>query len=71
MEVVVREMIRRSRTSSQLLIFGNKELAALIESELPSDWQLESVLLPGSVDRYVFDLKCFTWNVRENTEHAE
>lgn len=71
MEMVVREIISRSRASSQLLIFGNKELAALIESELPPDWQLVPVLLPGSAGRYIFDLKCFTWNTGENAEHTE
>ena len=61
MEKMIPEILRLGAEASQILIFGAKGLEEKSRT-LPHDKKMESLLIPGSNQRYVMNFIRSTWN---------
>jgi 16S rRNA (guanine527-N7)-methyltransferase len=57
MELIVDEILDHRNACSQILLFGNQELASKLAHYTVSGWELEAELLPASADRFLFNLR--------------
>jgi 16S rRNA (guanine527-N7)-methyltransferase len=72
MEKMIPEILRLGAKATQILIFGSKSLEektrALI---LIHDKKIESLLIPGSNQRYVMNIVRSTWNAVEGKDRGD
>jgi hypothetical protein len=61
MEKMIPEILRLGAEASQILIFGAKGFEEKIRA-LVHDKKIESLLIPGSNQRYVMNIIRSTWN---------
>jgi 16S rRNA (guanine527-N7)-methyltransferase len=69
MEEMIPEILRLGAEASQILIFGAKGLEEKIRA-LIHDKKIESLLIPGSNQRYVMNIIRSTWNI-ENQKRRD
>jgi 16S rRNA (guanine(527)-N(7))-methyltransferase RsmG len=71
MEKMIPEILRLGAEASQILIFGAKSLEDQIRAFLHDNKKIESLLIPGSNQRYVMNIIRSTWNGEEGTERLK
>lgn len=60
MEKIIPEILRLGARSSQILIFGSKDLEARTRIYINDKRKIESALIPGSNRRYLINITCST-----------
>jgi 16S rRNA G527 N7-methylase RsmG len=60
MEKIIPEILRLGARSSQILIFGSKDLEARARIYINDKRKIESALIPGSNRRYLINITCST-----------
>jgi 16S rRNA (guanine527-N7)-methyltransferase len=60
MEKIIPEILRLGARSSQILIFGSKDLEARARIYINDTRKIESALIPGSNRRYLINITCST-----------